>query len=126
MGKVYKGTENNVRIIGGLKSVPQVHVSEYGEIATINVATKSSTFDKESDSYIDTSCWHTVVVKNQYALFLKNYGHPGMRLLIDGFLKTRKIELPEKPVYYVTEIIAERVEMMDSKKPDTNINDSNN
>ena len=113
--KIYKGTKNSVVLVGGLKEVPAIHESDYGHIATIDLATKWSV-KNDAGAYEDITEWHRVVVTNHHAQFIEKYGRNGMRLYIEGRLKTRKVKQEGKADFIVTEIVATEVSAFDIKE----------
>jgi single-strand DNA-binding protein len=121
MSKVYKGHLNQVQLIGGLKEIPEIHQSEFGSITTATLVTKRSAKNK-SGKFEELTEWHRVVVTGNRAEFLEKYSKPGMRFYVEGYLRHRKLEMPDThenktaeqdKYYYVTEIVAETFEPMD-------------
>ena len=94
--KIYKGTENSVHLIGGLKEKPEVYETLYGLIATAFLATKYSKFNKETQKYVDDTEWHRLVVKDDMARMLNEEGSAGQKVEVDGYLRTETESFEEK------------------------------
>lgn len=59
--------------------------------------------------------WHNIILWKGLANFAEKYVHKGSFLYVEGKLKTRSYEDKEGVKKYVTEIIAEKVTLLDKK-----------
>lgn len=75
--------------------------------------------DKENTYFINCVCF------NKTAELLDTYTSKGSKILVEGNLSTRDYENKEGKKVYVTEVLVNRVEFLDSKKDDS-VNNSRN
>lgn len=80
-------------------------------VATIRVATNAWVKDKE------VATFHTIVVWHKTAEFVAQYVKKGTTLFIEGEIRNREYEDKHGALKRITEIVAERVELVD--KADT-------
>lgn len=64
-----------------------------------------------------------IVVWNKTAEFLNQYASKGSKVLVEGRLTTRSYEKQDGTKVYVTEVIAEKVELLDAKKKENATNE---
>ncbi len=64
-----------------------------------------------------------IVVWRQTAEFLKNYAAKGSKVLVEGRLTTRSYDKQDGTKGYVTEVVAEKVELLDAKKKENETNE---
>lgn len=64
-----------------------------------------------------------IVVWRQTAEFLKNYAAKGSKVLVEGRLTTRSYDKQDGTKGYVTEVVAEKVELLDAKKKENTTNE---
>lgn len=69
---------------------------------------------KNADGNYDSE-FINIVVWRKTAEFLKNYAAKGSKLLVEGRLTNRSYEKQDGTKAYVTEVIAENVELLDAK-----------
>lgn len=74
---------------------------------------------KNADGEYDSE-FINIVVWRQTAEFLNNYAAKGSKVLVEGRLTTRNYDKPDGTKGYITEVVAEKVELLDSKKPANN------
>ena len=103
---------NKVILTGRLGKEPQMAYTKSGkEVATFSLAV--------TDSYNrEVTHWITCVVWGKPAENCANYLSKGSLVGIDGRIQTRNYENQEGRKVYVTEIVADRVEFLDSKSKD--------
>ena len=70
---------------------------------------------KNADGNYDSE-FINIVVWSKTAEFLKKYAAKGSKLLVEGRLTNRSYEKQDGTKAYITEVIAENVELLDSKK----------
>lgn len=79
---------NKVQLIGNLGEDPEaVHMDNGRVKAKLSVATSEVWFDKEKKKQVHTD-WHNVVAWDHKAEAIEKYCRKGMRVLIDGRLRT--------------------------------------
>ena len=64
-----------------------------------------------------------IVVWRQTAEFLNNYAAKGSKVLVEGRLITRSYDKQDGTKGYVTEVVAEKVELLDAKKKENATNE---
>lgn len=111
------GTINKVILVGNIGEEMKYHqFSEDSSIFRFSLATSEYYVDKESGEKKSTTEWHTVVTKNKLAEFCSKYLKKGDKVFVEGKIKTRKWGDTEKK--YITEIIADTLQIIYSKKSD--------
>lgn len=107
---------NKVILIGNLGRDPEVRYSPNGgAIANITLATTESWKDKNSGETVDKTEWHRVVFFRRLAEIAGEYLKKGSKVYIEGKLQTRKWQDKDGQDRYTTEIIANEMQMLDSK-----------
>ena len=107
---------NKVIIIGNLGADPEVRYTPGGSaVANVTVATSTSWRDKQTGDMQDRTEWHRVVFFGRLAEIVGEYLHRGSKIYIDGSLRTRKWQDKSGTERYTTEIVANEMQMLDSK-----------
>lgn len=105
-------------LIGNLGRDPEIRVTQGGgKVANFSVATSESWKDKNGERQEKTE-WHRIVVWGKGADVVEKYIHKGSKVLIEGRIQTRKWE-KDGQEHYSTEIMADKLTMLDSKKDDS-------
>ncbi len=109
------GTMNRVILVGRLGMDPKLAYTANGTpVANLRLATDESYNDREGNK-VDRTEWHRVVVWGKQAEFCSNYLNKGRLVLTEGRLQTRKWQDQQGQDRYTTEIVAFRVQALDSK-----------
>jgi single-strand DNA-binding protein len=107
---------NKVVLIGNLGNDPEVRYTPSGSaVANIVVATSSAWRDKQSGELQERTEWHRIVFFNRLAEIVGEYLHKGSKVYIEGSLRTRKWQDKSGIDRYTTEIIANEMQMLDSR-----------
>ena len=107
---------NKVILIGNLGADPEVRYAPSGTaIVTVNVATSSGWKDKQTGEMQDRTEWHRVVFFNRLAEIVGEYLKKGSKIYIEGGLRTRKWTDKNDIERYTTEIVANEMQMLDSR-----------
>lgn len=107
---------NKVIIVGNMGNDPEVRVGNNGNcIATISVATSESWKDKNTGRQQEKTEWHRVVMFNRLAEIVRDYLKKGSEVYLEGKLQTRKWQDNEGKDRYTTEIVANEMQMLDSR-----------
>jgi single-strand DNA-binding protein len=107
---------NRVEIIGRLGRDPELRYTQSGSaVASMTIATDESYQDKDGNK-VERTEWHRVSVFGKHAENCANYLKKGSMAYIDGSIATRKYTDQQGVEKYVTEIKAQRVQFLDSKK----------
>jgi single-strand DNA-binding protein len=107
---------NKVILIGNLGQDPDTRFSGAGSaITNLNLATDESYKDKQTGQLVPKTEWHRVVLFNRLAEIAKDYLRKGSKVYIEGRLQTRKWQDQQGQDRYTTEIVANELQMLDSK-----------
>jgi single-strand DNA-binding protein len=112
-----KGSVNKVILIGNLGRDPEVRYTPNGlAVANITIATTESWKDKQSGENQERTEWHRIVMYSRLAEIAGEYLRKGAKIFIEGRLQTRKWQDKNTGQdRYTTEIIADSLQMLDSK-----------
>lgn len=107
---------NKVILVGNLGGDPEVRFTPGGSaVANITVATSSSWRDKQSGEMQERTEWHRVAFFNRLAEIVGEYMKKGSKIYVEGSLRTRKWQDKSGNDRYTTEIIANEMQMLDSR-----------
>jgi single-strand DNA-binding protein len=106
---------NKVILIGRLGADPEVRYTQEGMMVTnLRVATNEYRKDKSGER-VDRTEWHRVVAFGKLAEICGNYLSKGRLVYIEGSLRTRQWEDKEGNKRSTTEIMANNMQMLESK-----------
>lgn len=109
------GTLNKVILVGRLGQDPKLAYTQSGQpVCKMRMATNEISTDKDGNRQ-ERAEWHSVVVWGKQAEFCGNYLSKGRLVLVEGRLQTRQWQDQQGQNRYSTEIVAQRVQAMDSK-----------
>ena len=115
IGKMARGI-NKVILIGNIGGDPEVRYMPNGNaVTTLSVATSEAWKDKQTGDKQERTEWHRVVCFNRLGEIAGEYVRKGSKVYIEGSLRTRKWQDQQGQDRYTTEIIANELEMLDSK-----------
>lgn len=107
---------NKVIILGNLGNDPETkYLPSGGAITNISVATSESWLDKQTNQKQDKTEWHRIIFFNRLAEIAGEYLRKGSKVYIEGKLQTRKWQDQSGQDRYTTEIVANEMQMLDSK-----------
>lgn len=110
---------NRVIIIGNLGQDPEVRFTPGGAaVANLNVATSDTWMDKQSGTRQERTEWHRIVLFNKTAEIAQQYLKKGAKVYIEGRLQTRKWQDQNGQDRYSTDIVANDMQMLDSRGGD--------
>ncbi len=97
---------NRVELIGNLGRDPEIRSTQAGKkIATLSIATSESWKDQQSGEWKERTEWHRVVIFNEgLAKVAEKHLTSGMKVRIEGKLRTRKWQDQSGQDRYSTEI----------------------
>ncbi len=114
---------NKAIIIGSVGKDPEMKSTQGGsQIANFSVATSESWKDKQTGQQQERVEWHRIVAFNKLAEIIGLYVKKGSKVYIEGSIRTRKWQDKDGQDRYTTEIVANELQMLDSKsdsKPST-------
>lgn len=107
---------NKAILIGNLGADPEVKYTANGSAVTnINVATAEGWKDKQTGEMQERTEWHRVVFFSRLAEIAGEYLRKGSKVYIEGRIQTRKYTNKAGQDVYTTEIVANEMQMLDSK-----------
>jgi len=107
---------NKVILIGNCGADPEVRqFPSGGQVTNVRIATSESWRDKNSGQTQERTEWHRVVFFNRLAEIAAEYLRKGMKVYIEGSIRTRKWQDKEGKDQYTTEIVANEMQMLDSR-----------
>jgi len=107
---------NKVILVGNVGNAPEVRQTTEGNaIATLSLATSETWKDKQTGEKQEKTEWHRVVFFRQLAEIVGKYVRKGSTLYIEGSLRTRKWQDQQGIDRYTTEIVANDMQMLDSR-----------
>lgn len=112
---------NKVIIVGNLGNDPELRSFQDGsQVAVISVATSESWTDKTTGQKQEKTEWCRVVLRDRgnyrLAQLAGQYLRKGSKVYIEGSLRTRKYNDAQGVERYVTEIIADTMQFLDSRQ----------
>jgi single-strand DNA-binding protein len=107
---------NKVILIGNLGKDPEVRYTANGAaVANITLATSDTWRDKQTGENQERTEWHRVVMFNRLGEIAGEYLKKGSKVYIEGRLQTRKWQDQNGQDRYTTEIVANEMQMLDSR-----------
>lgn len=114
---------NKVFLIGRLTRDPELrYTSSNIAVATFSIAVDRNFSNAAGEREAD---FINIVVWRKQAENVKNYMHKGSQVAIDGRIQTRSYDDTDGKKRYVTEVVADNVQFLDSKgSRDTSVSSS--
>jgi single-strand DNA-binding protein len=110
---------NRVTLLGNLGQAPESRYMPNGDAtATVSLATSRVWKDGTTGEKKEQTDWHRIVFYRQQADVVVKYTTKGSKLYVEGRLTTRKWKDKDGQDRYITEVIGERVELLDPRKAD--------
>ena len=107
---------NKVILIGNLGKDPEVrYMPNGGAVANLTLATSENWKDKTSGETQERTEWHRVVMFGRLGEIAGEYLKKGSKVYIEGKLQTRKWQGQDGQDRYTTEIVANEMQMLDSR-----------
>ena len=111
---------NKVMVIGNVGREPEVRSTPGGSmVANFTVAT-TERYKAKDGTYNETTEWHRIVMWKRLAEIAEQYIRKGSKVYIEGKLQTRSWDDKDGNKRYQTEVIGERLVMLDSKPQNQN------
>lgn len=109
------GSLNKVLIIGNLGRDPELRYTPNGSAVTeFSVATSRNYTGNDGERKEETE-WFNVVCWNKTAEIASQYLQKGRKVFIEGRLRTHSWDGPDGQKRYKTEVVAERLLLIDSR-----------
>ena len=107
---------NKVILVGNLGSDPEVrYTPSGGAVANLTIATSDTWKDKNTGQKQERTEWHRVVMFNRLGEIAGEYLKKGSKVYVEGRLQTRKWQDKNGQDRYTTEIVANEMQMLDSR-----------
>ncbi len=107
---------NKVILVGNLGQDPEVrYMPNGGAVTNITVATSETWKDKNTGEQQEKTEWHRVVMFRRLAEIAGEYLKKGSKVYLEGKLQTRKWQDQQGNDRYTTEIVADNMQMLDSR-----------
>lgn len=117
---------NKAIIVGNLGQDPEVKYTTNGNaVCNISVATSESWKDKQTGEQQEKTEWHRIVMFRRLAEIAGEYLKKGSKVYIEGKIQTRKWQDQQGNDRYSTEVIADQMQMLDSRGGNGNNQDYN-
>jgi single-strand DNA-binding protein len=115
---------NKVLLIGNVGKDPDIRYLDSGvAIARFPLAT-SETYKNREGEKVTTTEWHNIVLWRGLAEVAEKYVKKGSQLFIEGRIRTRSYDDKDGNKKYVTEIVADTMQML-GKKSDSESHETN-
>ncbi len=107
---------NKVILVGNVGQDPETKAMPSGSAVTnISIATSETWRDKQTGQPQERTEWHRVVFFNRLAEIAGEYLRKGSKVYGEGSLRTRKWQDQSGQDRYTTEIVANEMQMLDSR-----------
>lgn len=107
---------NKVILIGNMGKDPEVrYMPSGGAAANCSIATSESWRDKTTGEMQEKTEWHNLVFFGRLAEIVGEYCKKGSKVYVEGRLQTRKWQDKTGNDRYTTEIVANEMQMLDSR-----------
>ncbi|MDG1496022.1 MAG: single-stranded DNA-binding protein [Porticoccaceae bacterium] len=107
---------NKVIIVGNCGQDPETrYLPSGGAVTNISLATSESWKDKNTGEQQERTEWHKVVFYNRLGEIAGEYLKKGSKVYVEGSLRTRKWQGQDGSDRYTTEVIANEMQMLDSR-----------
>ena len=108
-----KSLRNRIQLIGRLGKDPEVRYLESGvAVANFPIATSESFKDKNTRERREITDWHNIVLWRGLAEVAEKYLKKGMKVYVEGKLKTRSWTDENNQTRYTTEVVADQMTML--------------
>lgn len=106
---------NQATVAGYLGNDPKTSTTTNGhKVTTFSVATS----ERSSNQQQQQTEWHSIVTWDKLAEITSKYLRKGSCVLVQGRLRTRNYEDKNNVKHYVTEIIADKIQLLDKRTAD--------
>lgn len=108
---------NKVILVGNIGQDPETKYLPSGSAVTnISIATSETWKDKNSGQQQERVEWHRAVFFGKLAEIAGEYLKKGSKVYVEGSLRTRKWQTQDGSDRYTTEIVANEMQMLDSRE----------
>ena len=111
------GSVNKVILLGNLGRDPEVrNFPNGGKVANFSIATSETWKDRNTGERRERTEWHNISITNEALVRVaEQYLKKGSKVYVEGQLETRKWQDQSGQDRYTTEIVAQEMQMLDSR-----------
>ncbi|MCH7541523.1 single-stranded DNA-binding protein [Patescibacteria group bacterium] len=110
---------NKVMLIGNLTRDPELRYTPSGTaVCSFSVATNRSWTPSDGGERREETEFHRIVAWNKLAELCSQLLTKGRKVYVEGRLQTRSWETPDGNKRFATEVVAEDMVILDSRRPD--------
>lgn len=108
---------NKVMLIGNVGKEPDIRYYDRDQaVASFPLATTERGYTLQNGTQVpDRTEWHNIVLYRGLAKVAEKYVHKGDKLFIEGKIRSRSYDDSRGIKHYITEIIADNMEMLSLK-----------
>lgn len=109
---------NKVILLGNVgKEVEVRNLDNGSKVATFSLATSEKGYTTQSGQTVpERTTWHNIVAWKQLADVLEKYVQKGDKIYIEGKITNRSYENAQKQTVWITEIVAEKIELLGGRR----------
>ena len=111
---------NKAILKGNVGHTPEIKDFDNGKMARFSLATTERGYTKRDGTIVDDrTTWHNIVVRNSgLAGVVEKFVSKGTPVLIVGRIENRKYEGKDRQDKFITEIVADELELCGGQKKD--------
>ena len=114
---------NKVILLGNVGKDPQIRDGNGQKFATFSLATTDKSYTKRDGTVMpERTEWHSIVANGSIVQVIENYVKAGIKLYIEGKLRTRKYTARDNTERQVTEVYVDSMELLGGKPQEQNTN----
>lgn len=117
---------NKVILVGNVGRDPEVRYLESGVAVTNFPLATSETYTNKNGERITNTEWHNIVMWRKLAEIAEKWVKKGQALYIEGKIRSRSYEDKDGVKRYITEIVADNMQMLGKKSSDSKAEDTVN
>lgn len=107
---------NKVILVGNLGADPETRYTTSGSaVSNIRLATSRQWRDRNTNELQEDTQWHRVVMFGRLGEIAGEYLRKGSKVYIEGRLQTRSYQDKQGQERWITEVIADEMQMLDSR-----------
>ena len=107
---------NKVILIGNVGKDPEVKHLDNGNVLTKFPLATSETYKNKDNEKVTTTEWHNIILFSRLAEVAEKYVKKGDALYLEGRIRTRSYEDKDGNKKYITEILANNMQMLGGGK----------
>ncbi len=117
---------NKVILLGNVGKDPDVRYLDTGiAVASLSLATTERGYTLANGTQVpERTEWHNLVLWRGLAEIAEKYVHKGDKIYVEGKIKSRSYDDQNGVKRYITEIFVDQLEMLSSKNPSNNQQES--